>query len=354
MTRQPSVRRLQQQARAEVKERLIEKPQPPPDFNPLDAPDEQLLFYGIMPKPRENLVLLDLWEKALSRPQQLRALQFKDLNFNARYRTAKPGAAFASDVGALGQRPSRFGSSRNWSGAYVVANEFRRFTVVGAAWNIPKPEAPVPPGDVLIDDIYQAVTWVGLDGNFRRSRSLPQAGTTQSIEVNGGVAATPTYAVWFQWWVRGQLYPPATFDPAKFPVANGDEMICILAVDSTSDAVLILIANSTKSWTAPVYYGTNLAGLLVEGSTAEWIVERPTHLEPPYRLYPLPNYGRVIFQGCVTAEAHDPPLGAPGDLTDARRVRMSLDVAGPPHRSAIISRPTKLDANTLQADYRAS
>jgi len=104
----------------------------------------------------------------------------------------------------------------------------------------------------------------------------------------------------------------------------------------------------------PVYYGTNLAGSLVEGSTAEWIVERPTHLDLPYRLYPLPNYGEVKFQGCGTAQAHDPMLGAPGDLTDARRVRMRLDVGGPPYRSAIISRPTKLDANTLQADYRAS
>jgi len=101
----------------------------------------------------------------------------------------------------------------------------------------------MPPEGVLIDDCYQAVTWVGLDGNFRRSRSLPQAGTTQSIKVKGGVAAAPTYAVWFQWWVRDKLYPPATFDPVKFPVTDGDEILCILAVDSTSNAVFILIAN---------------------------------------------------------------------------------------------------------------
>jgi len=74
MTRQPSVRWLQQHARAEVKERLIEKPLTPPDFNRLLAPDEQLRSYGIMPKPRDNPVLLDLWEKALSHPQQLKAL----------------------------------------------------------------------------------------------------------------------------------------------------------------------------------------------------------------------------------------------------------------------------------------
>jgi hypothetical protein len=131
-------------------------------------------------------------------------------------------------------------------------------------------------------------------------------------------------------------------------------MLCILTVAKTSKTVLVLLANLKKLWTVPIHYcGTNAAGLGVEGSTAEWIVERPTRFEPPYRLFPLPNYGQVVFQDCVTAEAHDPPLGAPGDLTDARRVHMTFEVSGPPHRSAIISRPRKLDANTLEAVYRA-
>lgn len=353
MAPQPDARELRQAARIAVQERLIERPQPPPDFNALRASDEQLLRHGIMPKPRENRVLLRLWEKALSPPQQLRALQFEELKFEAEYRLARPITAFARDVGALSQTPSRFGRSRNWSGAYVVANRYRRFTVIGAAWNVPMPKAPETPDGDLIDDTYRAVTWIGFDGNYLRSRSLPQAGTTQSVTVVGGAAASPTYEVWFQWWVRDQLFPPVTFDPVKYPVGEGDEMLCILAVDKTSGIVFVLLANLRKFWTVPIHYGTNEAGLGVEGSTAEWIVERPTHFEPPYRLYPLPNYGHVVFEDCITAEAHDPPLGAPGDLTDARRVRMTLEVIGPPHRSAVISRPKKLDANTLQASYRA-
>lgn len=273
MAERPNARQARHRARAEVKNRLLVRPQPPDAFDALRASNERLREFGIMPRPRENPVLSNLWQRTLSPPQRIKALRLKDLRFDAQYFIARSSATFASDVGVPDSGPSRFGSSRNWSGAYLVANRYRRFTVVAAAWNVPSPEAPISSSGVLVDDCYQAVTWVGLDGNFRRSRSLPQAGTTQSVEVVGGVPAKPTYAVWFQWWVRDQLYPPVKFDPAKYPLAEGDEVICILLVDSMSNAVFILMANVKKFWTAPLLFrGVNQAGLPVEGSTAEWIV----------------------------------------------------------------------------------
>jgi hypothetical protein len=311
--------------------------------------DDKLLSFGIIPKPRNNPALLRLWEEALSPDQQIRALRFEDLAFDANYRIAKASGTFTHDVGLPGAGSSRFGSSWNWSGAYVVGNRYRRFTVVGAGWTVPKPEPPLP----MVNDTYQVAVWVGLDGNFLRSRSLPQAGTTQSVTVEGGITNPPLYTVWFQWWLRDQLYPPVTFDPGRYPVNDADKIICILGAERTIDRVLVLMANLTQLWTVPLLYeGSNPAGLSVEGSTAEWIVERPTYLDSPSRLYPLPNYGEVSFLGCAADEAHDPPFGDLTDLTDARRVQMRMAVAGPPYRSAIISRAKKLGPNDLHTVYR--
>jgi hypothetical protein len=144
-----------------------------------------------------------------------------------------------------------------------------------------------------------------------------------------------------------------TFDPAVYPVADGDEMICILAVNAGSNSVNVLMADLTQLWAVVFLFLGNGAGLPAEGCTAEWIVERPTSFNPPYPLYSLPDYGQVLFLNCTSSEAHDPPGGAGLDLADARRIRMRLDVTGPPHRSAIISRPEKAGVHSLRTRYRS-
>ncbi len=341
-------------ASAEVARRLVEKPQPPPEFNPLRASDEELAAFGIAPRPpeTEHPVLSALWREALSPPMRLEAVQLADLTFDPSYRLTGLRKTVQAVKTALGPGQSRQTGSTNWSGAYVVANRYRRFTAIGATWRVPTPEAPKTAGGGLTDGDYRVATWVGLDGNFRRSQSLPQAGTTQAVVVAGGAAAAPTYSVWFQWWVRDQLFPPVTFDAVKYPVGAENRMVCILAVNSTSDAVYVLMANLSKLWTLPLLYiGDNPLGLSVEGSTAEWIVERPTDLNPPFPVFPLPDYGQVEFQSCAATQAHDPLFGAPVNLDNARRVRMRLDVTGPPHRSAIISRAEKLGAHSLRTHY---
>lgn len=345
---------LEAKAREETGKRLVEVPQPFLDFNPLTASDETLARYGIVPRPHEadNPVLLSLWQRALSPPVRIKAVHLKDLIFDTSYRLARPDAVTQLQMGAAA---SRYGASNNWSGAFIVAERARRFTWVGGQWKVPTPIPPLNKAGELDDGDYRVATWIGLDGNYRRSESLPQAGTTQTIVVTGGVAAAPIYSVWFQWWTRNQAYPVKTFDPALFPVEAGDEMDCLLAVDAGSATVNITITNHTQAWAAPIKYAApNDAGLIAVGSTAEWVVERPQSFIPPCDFYQLPDYGHVCFTHCTTAAAHDPPSDKnPGSLLDARRIRMRLDVAGPPHRSAIISHPEKLGLHSLRTSYRS-
>lgn len=350
MVTEERVREIRQQAKAEVKERLKESQSrpPPPKLNLEDG--DMLQSLNIMPKPRHNAALISLWQQMLApNKQRIQPVKFDDIALDANHRIAKPRGALARQVKPRSTGLTRLGSSTNWSGAYVVASRYRRFTFVAASWDVPRVEPPATP----IDDTYQVAIWVGLDGSLQRSRSLPQVGTTQNVVVRNGVAETPLCTVWFQWWLRDQLNPPVTLVSRKYPVKQDDRIVSMLAVDSDKNHVLVLIANLTEGWTAPLRYdGMNPAGLSVEGSTAEWIVERPTRLDPPYSLYPLLKFPEVHFRDCATNQAHDPPLGDPGDLTGARRVRMPLDVIRPPHRSAIISRPKELSASCLEVVYR--
>jgi hypothetical protein len=345
-------RQLEAEIRAIIEKRLVTTEQPPRDFDALIASRADLEGFGIAPMPSEpgNPGLLALWQEALARPIVLKTLTLKDIKLDFSYRLAKPDEINEDALGRRGLGTSRQSSSRNWSGASVVANKFRRFTAIASLWRVPLPN---PPPGAPVDGDYRATTWIGLDGDRLRSRSLPQLGTTQAVVVASGVAQPPTYSAWFQWWVRDAIYPPMTFDPTIYPVDAGDTIISYLWVNAGSNSVNVIMANVSQLWAVIFKFLGNGASLPVEGSTAEWIVERPTDLNNPDVLYPLPDYGQVLFLACNTAAAHDPPGGVAGDLDDARRIRMRLDVTGPPHRSAIISLAQKFGSHSVLTRYRA-
>ncbi|MBX9699003.1 MAG: hypothetical protein K2X74_06185 [Acetobacteraceae bacterium] len=337
--------------RAQVAKRLVELPPVPEGFDPLAQDDRQLAIYGIPPRPDENAdpAAHALWQEAVAPPMRFLPVRIADIGFDFSHRLVP-----ANSTGAEARSGSRMVGSRNWSGALIMPERGRRFSGVMGSWRTSAHVAPMP----LRDGDYRASVWIGLDGFFRRSKSLPQCGVTQSIKVVGGAAQPPEYMAWFQWWERDQLAPPIEFP--NYPVKANDRIICILSVNPAANTVNILIANLNNYLALPILYtGDNLGGWKVEGSTAEWVVERPSDLDHPEVMYPLPDYGQILFTGCVATQSPDPPPTSPGSVPEglplARPIRMRLLVESTPPRSAIISAPkdNKVGTTSLRMTYRA-
>ena len=91
--------------------------------------------------------------------------------------------------------------------------------------------------------------------------------------------------------------------------------------------------------------------ILPLGSTAEWIVERPTVIDD-VRLYPLPNYTDVVFRDCFAQSA--PSIGGPATtrrLDRPRLIRM-VEVFPAPYRTSFVSLPRYLSQSSIRVSYR--
>jgi len=335
-----------------IDQRVRLYPSPPPGFDATRASPDQLVTYGLPQRPDAvlNRRLHDFWMKMFKpplrfiRPELQGKAQLRHL-----LREGSPGAGSK----ALAFCPSRWGTSRNWSGAVITARDSMLFRTVAGSWKVPKPKPPAgasamqpPPGNA-----WQCSVWVGFDGFHRWSVSLPQMGTVSEVDIKGNVLQPGTYA-FCQWWVRGQSYGEVRI--ANMPIEPKDKIFCMLTAQGPTD-VHFAMTNRTKkhsvslSWAAgeveqdPAKLDRSEAPL--EGRTAVWCVERPLTMpvgtEAPM-LYRLPKIGKVRFKEAL-AEMRDPANPAtppvPRDLTAARLLRMvgSAKDNAPPRSIALTS-----------------
>lgn len=309
-------------------------------------PDAELARFGLPPRPdaRADPELFELWRRMLSPP-----LRFVDAGFGferqARHRLLRTPATGSGKATALAGA-TRIGGSQNWSGAVVLAHGGMRFTSVWGSWRVPTPRAPAgadparpPPGGQ-----YQCSSWIGLDGHRLHSVSMPQMGTTQALELVGG-AWTAKVSVWHQWWTRGQNFPFVTLE--SFALDPEDEVIATLTVVNPLK-VRFTIKNQSKGDCALVEWSADSPLAPVEGSAAEWIVERPTDLHDESILYELPDYGSVTFTDCAATMA-----GVPCSLEARRLIRMHRSFNNP-HRAETISMPEEVGpgGRSLRVVYR--
>jgi len=325
---------------------------PPPEFDVTRASQDQLAAFGLPPRPDAalNPPLHAFWEGMFAPP--LRFI-LPELRGTTRLRHLLREGGAGGGSGALAFCPSRWGTSRNWSGAVITARDGMLFRTIAGCWKVPKPRPPAgaspvqpPPGNA-----WQCSVWIGFDGFRRCSVSLPQMGTVSEVHVSGATLQPRTYA-FCQWWVRGKSYGEVRI--ANMPVSAEDEIFCMLTALGPTD-VNFAMTNRTQdcsislSWAAgeveqdPAKLDRSDAPL--EGRTATWCVERPLTLpqgaEAP-ALYRLPKIGAARFTEAL-AEMRDPAnpaaLPIPRDLTAARLLRMvgSAEHAGLPRSTALTS-----------------
>src|SRR5262249_7766123 len=161
-------------------------------------------------------------------------------------------------------------------------------------WTVPNPDPPVS-----VPGTYASSAWIGLDGHDPASRSLPQLGTAHWVTTNASLAADRQLYAWWQWWVRGAPHNGHVVI-RRVPVAHGDKIFSQLQMVNRTTASLFIM-NLTSHIAFPVWFrihphqpqnpGPNPLHPHIEGRTAEWILERPQHLNS-HENYQLANYGQ--------------------------------------------------------------
>lgn len=299
---------------------------PPAGFDPRHADAEQLVRFGIPPKPDRLTRPAEyaFWWRLVSPPLRFMTAEFAFLQ--------APDIRF-NHLNALRAGGTRYETSGNWSGGYITPKDDRVFTEIRGSWQVPTAS---PPGNPPANGHYHCSTWIGLDGQrLYHNSSLPQIGTVQSVTVAHGHVHPPAAKAWWQWWVRDHVNPPITLPLAVKP---GDLMMAQLIV-VTPTLVRFMIKNETTGdFVGPFEKPppTTAPPLTVSGATAEWITERPKRLDRD-ALYKLPDYGTVLFSNCGAVAARTSGAAALDQTLPGARLINMFEVRERPHRIADIS-----------------
>lgn len=325
---------------------------PPADFDPVNSPEDRArlaeFWLPSRPDPEREPELYEHWREMFSGP-----LRFVPAE-PPRDEPTVPNRALDATVRVMGV-PANFETSSNWSGAYILPNRGNRFTRIVGRWEVPEVRPGVGFEPAALP--FRCSIWIGLDGKRRWTKSMPQVGTVHTV-ARDGTLETPK--LWWQWWLRDGRSAP--HDITGVPIRIGDVVLCSLTVVSPHQVRFHVKNRNTGDF----------AGLAVRepiplrGSSAEWIVEQPA--EPPIEprvmvdgeldtgpLFPLPDYGSVLFERCAAQAAAVP--GGDGryhPLRVPRLIRM-VQVVRQPTRSAVVSVPGRRSggAGKFRVTYRA-
>jgi Peptidase A4 family len=325
-------------------------PLPDPDsgFDPVTAPNCELVKYGLLERPDATADpdLLDFWQQMFSASPDITLPKFPDI----RELFGEYGHIAADRLGQLRHNTHRT-SSRNWSGAYITPiPRPNRFVQVIGGWTVPFVDAPKnPPSGVdPANTIYFSSTWIGIGGQ-RSYNSLPQIGTRQYVTLNGG-HRKDNFEAWWQWWIKDRKGYDVPILIQNFDVQPDDGILASVTAEAPTpgDAHFILMNQRTRQLiTFKVRAPANIVRL---GTTAEWIHERPSKHN---HLYPLPHCTDVNFRHCMARNA--PDFGTPTILQkldqDATLSSIS-EVFEAPHRSAQVSVPKRTGHTSLRIRYR--
>jgi hypothetical protein len=332
-------------------------PQPPRDFDPVAAPDEELASFGIIPRPdREKQPKLYAdWLSLFGpskggNPPEFVAADLQEVLAPWQFNT-RPSAVSASGTGV-----SRTQGSGNWSGAYIVPTDNTMVVLVGGEWTLPTLALPPPPRQVANANQYVCSTWVGLDGQRRYlNSSLPQIGVSQTLLLPPNTPPQISAQAFFQWWDRQQTCH--TFIKIlNLAVKPGDVVRgAVWAFSPTR--VHAYLRNVTTGHLAAI--GANAPvlrpahyppfQLTISGATAEWILERPS-VVCSTDMFPFPKYTDTTFRCWAGVARSAGPAQFSRDLHRSRLIRM-YDRLANPMRTESVSVPHRGGVDTVQIHY---
>jgi hypothetical protein len=257
--------------------------QPPSDFNPSTASNEDLESWGYPPRvavtegPAAQARWLDEVNPALRR--SVPELVSRPNAYNRQVMGLKLKSKLNNSIPA---------TSSNWSGyALVTASGGQPLYKVSGHWTVPTVKQA--PGTCSSGWDYSS-QWVGIDG-FNNA-DLLQAGSAANVFCDIGQSVTE-YFPWVEWLPASELvlYKSAATE-TLYPFAPGDYLIVtVWATNFTGGASTtgnLSFADVTQGWSiALTFSAASLGGSQVVGHSVEWIVERT---EVDGALATLPDY----------------------------------------------------------------
>ena len=250
-------------------------------------------------------------------------------------------------------------TSSNWSGAYITANQDRRFLQIWGYLDDPG-AISICRLRVMQGPAGIPVCLCQLDRSRRAapvSRFVPSPDGDRIDTAAGwhdhGTVLDAMVGAWDRGfrpgadWARGQ---------------SGQPGVCVLTAWDPQTVIGVMVNLSTATGT--VVMGTSPTVTLpdgsmvqpdIAGSTAEWIMERP-RVVGQTTIYNFPDYGETEFDFCLAVESDDVDIfalfnGIPQQLQGARRIRMFQTLTDPA-RTAFISMPRKLNDTAIRVKYR--
>ena len=163
-----------------------------------------------------------------------------------------------------------------------------------------------------------------------------------------------TPSLWWQWWLRNR--PSAPQDITGVPIKFGDVVLCSLTVMSPNLVCFHVKNRDTGSFATIAVFEPEP----VRGATAEWVVERPADADlssgglDPGPLFPLPDYGTVMFERCAARTEVLPGSGNAHRFHWQPRIIRMVQPLARPTRTALISKPNRRGQppRTLKVAYR--
>jgi hypothetical protein len=262
-------------------------PATPNGFDAVTAAPQDLQRYGIPPKPDQvqNPKLFSVWQKAVTGKANVQPTVVQTQIYHKPARL-KEALAKTPQAPAGGTNPAAY--TYNWSGSavYDPSNPFR-ISYILAYWTVPFAQQAFGTSNGTWAYSSQ---WVGIDG-FANS-DVMQAGT-EADAYSDGSSNSSFYSFWIEW------FPYAESRISGFPVTSGDIVFVEVWNTSPTQGYAYLANLSTNQ--AAGFSLTSPPGTQLQGSSAEWVVERP---EVNSSLAPLTNYVADSFAFCAAAASY--------------------------------------------------
>jgi Peptidase A4 family len=242
--------------------RVFAVPAPPAGFDPLLASAAQLEAQGYPPRPNPvtSPTTYALWARVMTSGAKRVVPKLEHTNiFHGPAKIGKSSAAVNGQAST---------ASDNWSGDAVVTGN----------------SGPLPPtfsyliGDYVVPYVRQPLStcsgawdwsseWVGIDG-FDSSDVL-QAGVDAAAYCAGSTTKRD-YSAWYEWFPSDEV----RISKSAFPVFPGNDLFIQVWSTSPTQGKVYLYNYDTNiavslSFSAP-------SGTILQGNSAEWVVERPT------------------------------------------------------------------------------
>lgn len=256
-------------------------PIPPRELHLVDATDIELAHFGLPPRPDRKLEesLYVRWYRTFERPMSFLIPNFEEL-WEVRH-LPRTRSIVNEEL------------STNWSGVAVYAQKGDSINrAVAAEWVVPTPK------NVDGGDDYCSI-WIGIDGDPSQdpagANNLLQAGIEAKVDASG----IPVCYAWWEWLSMKYRVPEVSIP--NFRLVPGDYVETQIWVTSDTTAnVCMFSSNDASALTTTLFSISAPPGDQVLGSSAEWIVERPSVSGVATT---LDNYGTVEFSSamCWTA-----------------------------------------------------